>query len=764
MRRSAVCSRRSSRWCSLPRAAAVAAAAPRRPRDPVAQVPSGAAGEGARGARPAAVGVPGDRRQDAAGARRRRSAAARRWGSPARSSSPAGENRVAFGVIDQNAGFLYGKTALYVAPHAGRAGARARTSAPADVLVTEPPYRSQQAATEGDPFAAVYAAQVPFAQAGHLLRAGRHARRRQAGRRAEPDQGRHAAQDKVPDVGEQAPKVADRHGRLRGRRRRGDRHAAPDERHARRSSPTSSARSPSRCCSRRRSCASRASAARSSTRRCSCARATATRWTSSTRRSTTDNDPNKGLRKPLQEFNLPTRAVAVRRRQGREDHRAARGLVRPRRVRAGAQDRAVSAPRAARGPRRGRGRRRRCSRRTAAQAHGLVQRTNLPIPEWCSRGRRRSCWWPRSRGWPLLWPTPAAAGAAAGGRCPAGSGACSAAGPSRSLCAAIGVALLGVVIVRRLRGRRLGARQPRADVHPDRLLGRARVRERAVRRRVPRVQPVARDPARRASGPIPSAGAASRPRSRCSASPGSSSSRAGASTPADLDDRRGRLHRLHARDAGRLRDRGVDPPRRGVRGLLQPVLAHVASGRRATASSACGRRSAGCRGSTRCRAPSLFVAVMIGTVTFDGFSQGAALEGLLGRPRRRDRRARRARRRAEGRRHARAARRRRARSARFYRLGIDGARSVGGDLDAARAAARVHPHARADRDGLRRGALPHVPAVRGPGDFYLASDPLGQGWDLFGTASRAIDYTYLSQNATWYLQVGVRRASATSRR
>jgi hypothetical protein len=36
---------------------------------------------------------------------------------------------------------------------------------------------------------------------------------------------------------------------------------------------------------------------------------------------------------------------------------------------------------------------------------------------------------------------------------------------------------------------------------------------------------------------------------------------------------------------------------------------------------------------------------------------------------------------------------------------------------------------------------------------YLASDPFGQGWDLFGTASAAIDYSLLSQNGAWYLQV-----------
>ncbi len=37
---------------------------------------------------------------------------------------------------------------------------------------------------------------------------------------------------------------------------------------------------------------------------------------------------------------------------------------------------------------------------------------------------------------------------------------------------------------------------------------------------------------------------------------------------------------------------------------------------------------------------------------------------------------------------------------------------------------------------------------------YLASDPLGQGWDLFGTATGAVDYSILSQENAWYLEVG----------
>ena len=76
-----------------------------------------------------------------------------------------GKNRVAFGMIDDQSGFVYGKTALYVAPTPD-AKARGPFPAPADVLITQGRYRSKQAATEADPFAAVYAAQVPFKKPG----------------------------------------------------------------------------------------------------------------------------------------------------------------------------------------------------------------------------------------------------------------------------------------------------------------------------------------------------------------------------------------------------------------------------------------------------------------------------------------------------------------------------------------------------------------------------------------------------------------------
>ena len=38
---------------------------------------------------------------------------------------------------------------------------------------------------------------------------------------------------------------------------------------------------------------------------------------------------------------------------------------------------------------------------------------------------------------------------------------------------------------------------------------------------------------------------------------------------------------------------------------------------------------------------------------------------------------------------------------------------------------------------------------------YLASDPFGQGWDLFGTVNCGIDYSVFPQEDTWYVQVAV---------
>lgn len=79
-----------------------------------------------------------------------------------------GENRLAFGVIGTDNEFLYGKSAVYVAPTPDDE-AQGPFPAPADSLVTKPEFRSQQAASAEDEIAAVYAAEVP------LERPGRHA-------------------------------------------------------------------------------------------------------------------------------------------------------------------------------------------------------------------------------------------------------------------------------------------------------------------------------------------------------------------------------------------------------------------------------------------------------------------------------------------------------------------------------------------------------------------------------------------------------------
>ena len=43
---------------------------------------------------------------------------------------------------------------------------------------------------------------------------------------------------------------------------------------------------------------------------------------------------------------------------------------------------------------------------------------------------------------------------------------------------------------------------------------------------------------------------------------------------------------------------------------------------------------------------------------------------------------------------------------------------------------------------------------RGQAIVFLASDPLGDGSDLFGTADHQIDYGVIGSTATWYWQVG----------
>jgi hypothetical protein len=214
------------------------------------------------------------------------------------------ENRVAFGVIDQNAGFLYGKTALYVARGPG-ARAKGPYVAPADVLVTDAPYRSQQAATEADPFAAVYAAHVPLDRPGRYsvlavtLVDGQPV--------AAPSQIEvtTAAKDKVPEVGEQAPKVktdtvASAGGNVEAidtRRPTSDMHA--DFSKVVGSKPVALLFATPQLC-QSRVCGPVVDVALQLRARYG------DEMEFIHQEVYADNDPNKGLRAPLQEFNLPT--------------------------------------------------------------------------------------------------------------------------------------------------------------------------------------------------------------------------------------------------------------------------------------------------------------------------------------------------------------------------------------------------------------------------------------------------------------------------
>lgn len=144
-----------------------------------------------------------------------------------------GPNRLAFGVIDDQGQFVYGRTAVYVA-RSPSARARGPYPAPADLLVTDPPFRSRQAASEEDPFAAVYAAQVPLTRPGRwsvLVVTERDGRRTAAASEVRVIT---KGQDRIPDVGEPAPRVqTDTLASVGGNERLLDTRVPPSDLHAR---------------------------------------------------------------------------------------------------------------------------------------------------------------------------------------------------------------------------------------------------------------------------------------------------------------------------------------------------------------------------------------------------------------------------------------------------------------------------------------------------------------------------------------------------
>ena len=118
-----------------------------------------------------------------------------------------GDNRMAFGMINTDGTPVYGATAVYVAPTPG-AKAEGPFVAPADVLLTDKRYRSKQAATTTDPFVAVYCADVKFAKKGKyaFLATTKKPDGSLTGATGQVDVSSQSA-DPIPGVGDKAPKV-----------------------------------------------------------------------------------------------------------------------------------------------------------------------------------------------------------------------------------------------------------------------------------------------------------------------------------------------------------------------------------------------------------------------------------------------------------------------------------------------------------------------------------------------------------------------------
>ena len=216
-----------------------------------------------------------------------------------------GQDRVAFGLIDDRSGFVYGKTALYVAPGPDKP-AQGPYPAPADVLITQGRYRSKQAATEADPFAAVYAAQVPFKQPGsYSILAVTQVDGKTV---AAPGEINVIAprSDRIPGVGDAAPKVeTDTLGSARGDVASIDTREPPSDMHAKSFADVVGRKPVALLFATPQLCQSRV---------CGPVVDVALQLKAKYgdrvefihQEVYVDNDPNKGLREPLQRFNLPT--------------------------------------------------------------------------------------------------------------------------------------------------------------------------------------------------------------------------------------------------------------------------------------------------------------------------------------------------------------------------------------------------------------------------------------------------------------------------
>lgn len=116
-----------------------------------------------------------------------------------------GENRLAFGMIDDNQSFVYGPTAVYLARNPNKGRVIGPFPAPADPLVVKPAFRSQGAATGTGEIAAIYDSEIDVPTAGRwYVLALTKAQGKRYGAAA---QIKVTADDPTPAAGEPAPKV-----------------------------------------------------------------------------------------------------------------------------------------------------------------------------------------------------------------------------------------------------------------------------------------------------------------------------------------------------------------------------------------------------------------------------------------------------------------------------------------------------------------------------------------------------------------------------
>lgn len=224
---------------------------------------------------------------------------------PATTVLEPGRNRLAFGVI-QDDEFVYGPTVVYVA-RSPEATAQGPFPAPADLLVTEKRDRSQQAATEGDAFAAVYAATVPLprrrrAVAIAVTKVSDGLIVAPLGLRLRPPEG-----DQIPDVGAALPAGAHTEtlDDTRGDRKLLDTRVPPDPMHEDDVADVVGKRPVAVLFATPQLCQSRVCGPVTDIE-LQLRRRYGDRMTFIHQEVYVDNDPAKGVRAPLQRFGLPT--------------------------------------------------------------------------------------------------------------------------------------------------------------------------------------------------------------------------------------------------------------------------------------------------------------------------------------------------------------------------------------------------------------------------------------------------------------------------